>query len=140
MVGMQGITVGQYGSIAFDANSFDPEAPVVTDLNHDAFGGWRAFLAAAVFATLTAEAPTVETIRVLEAHETPRTWQYLVNVERQLGANWSMELGYLGSQSRHLYGFQTLNQAGPGPIAARWSARFDSAWRQSREWARLHRA
>src|SRR4029453_9292339 len=23
----------------------------------------------------------------------------------------------LGSQSRHLYGFQTLNQAGPGPIA-----------------------
>jgi methionine synthase II (cobalamin-independent) len=47
LVGLAGITVGQYGSIAFDANSFDPEAPVVTDLNHDAFGGWRAFLAAA---------------------------------------------------------------------------------------------
>ena len=47
LVGLAGITVGQYGSIAFDAASFDPEAPVVTDLQHDAFGGWRAFLAAA---------------------------------------------------------------------------------------------
>ncbi len=49
-------------------------------------------------------------------HETPRTWQYLVNVERQIATNWSVEVGYLGSQSRHLYGFQTLNQAGPGPL------------------------
>jgi hypothetical protein len=49
-------------------------------------------------------------------HATPRTWQYLVNVERQLATNWSVEIGYLGSQSRHLYGFQTLNQAAPGPI------------------------
>jgi Carboxypeptidase regulatory-like domain len=51
-------------------------------------------------------------------HATPRTWQYLVNVERQLATNWSVEVGYLGSQSRHLYGFQTLNQAGPGPISS----------------------
>jgi hypothetical protein len=50
------------------------------------------------------------------SHETPRTWQYLVNVERQLATNWAVEVGYLGSQSRHLYGFQTLNQAGPGPL------------------------
>ena len=49
-------------------------------------------------------------------HTTPRTWQYLVNVERQLATNWSVEVGYLGLQSRHLYGFQTLNQAAPGPI------------------------
>lgn len=47
LVGLAGITIGQYGSIAFDVNGVDPEAPVVTDLNHDAFGGWRAFLAAA---------------------------------------------------------------------------------------------
>lgn len=47
LVGLAGITVGQYGSIAVDTNRFDPDAPVVTDLNHDAFGGWRAFLAAA---------------------------------------------------------------------------------------------
>ena len=48
LVGLAGITVGQYGSIAFDATSFDPDAPVITDLQHDAFGGWRAFLAAAM--------------------------------------------------------------------------------------------
>jgi len=47
LVGLAGITVGQYGSIAVDASSFDPEAPVITDLAHDAFGGWRAFLSAA---------------------------------------------------------------------------------------------
>jgi methionine synthase II (cobalamin-independent) len=47
LVGMAGISVGQYGSIAFDATSFDPEAAVITDLQHDAFGGWRAFLVAA---------------------------------------------------------------------------------------------
>jgi hypothetical protein len=47
LVGLAGITVGQYGSIAVDVASFDAEAPVITDLEHDAFGGWRAFLAAA---------------------------------------------------------------------------------------------
>ena len=47
LVGLAGITVGQYGSIAFDATGVDPDAPVVTDLHHDAFGGWRAFISAA---------------------------------------------------------------------------------------------
>jgi hypothetical protein len=49
-------------------------------------------------------------------HRTPRTYQYMLNIQRQLGANWSVELGYLGSQSRHLYGFQNVNQALPGPV------------------------
>ncbi len=49
-------------------------------------------------------------------HATPRTWQYLVNVERQLATNWALEVGYLGSQSRHLYGFRNVNQAAPGPL------------------------
>lgn len=44
MVGMQGVTVGQYGSIAVDANLVDPLAPIVTDLEHDAFVGFRTFL------------------------------------------------------------------------------------------------
>ncbi|MBP8211481.1 MAG: hypothetical protein KAY11_18095 [Ilumatobacteraceae bacterium] len=44
MVGMQGITVGQYGSIAVDATLVDPLAPIVTDLDHDAFLGFRTFL------------------------------------------------------------------------------------------------
>jgi len=40
--------------------------------------------------------------------------QYLLNVQRQLGTNWVVEAGYLGSQSRHLYGFENVNQAVPG--------------------------
>jgi len=66
--------------------------------------------------SLTQVSPPFTSWAAAYGHETPRTWQYLVNVERQLAANWSVELGYLGSQSRHLYGFQTLNQAAPGPL------------------------
>lgn len=44
MVGMQGITVGQYGSISVHPDEVDPLAPVVTDLQHDAFVGFRTFL------------------------------------------------------------------------------------------------
>jgi methionine synthase II (cobalamin-independent) len=47
MVGIRGITVGQYGAIAVDCRRIDPMAPVTTDLHHDAFGGFRAFLTAA---------------------------------------------------------------------------------------------
>ncbi len=34
-------------------------------------------------------------------------------MQRQLSADWAVELGYLGSESHHLYGFQNTNQ-GPG--------------------------
>jgi methionine synthase II (cobalamin-independent) len=47
LVGITGVTLGQYGSIAVDAEHLDPEAPVATDLGHDAYGGLRAFLATA---------------------------------------------------------------------------------------------
>lgn len=47
MVGMRGVTVGQYGGISVDAREVDPLAPVVTDLQHDAFVGFRTFLEAA---------------------------------------------------------------------------------------------
>jgi hypothetical protein len=47
MVGMQGITIGQYGSISVDAQKVDPLAPIVTDFQHDAFTGFRTFLEAA---------------------------------------------------------------------------------------------
>jgi hypothetical protein len=49
-------------------------------------------------------------------HATPYTAQYLLNVQRQLSSDWALEVGYLGSQSRHLYGFQNINQAAPGPL------------------------
>ena len=48
MVGLQGITIGQYGSFAVDVHRVDPLAEVVTDLQHDAYAGMRAFLDVAV--------------------------------------------------------------------------------------------
>ncbi|MFZ9630306.1 MAG: hypothetical protein ACO3C1_13270 [Ilumatobacteraceae bacterium] len=47
MVGLQGITVGQYGSIAVDVQQLDPLAPIVTDLRQDAYLGFRTFLSLA---------------------------------------------------------------------------------------------
>ena len=47
-------------------------------------------------------------------HFTSYTQQYLFNIQRQLSANWAIELGYLGSESHHLYGFQNTNQGVPG--------------------------
>lgn len=44
LVGIGGVTLGQYGSIAVDTDHLDPEAPVQTDLGHDAYGALRAFL------------------------------------------------------------------------------------------------
>lgn len=45
LVGIRGINVGQYGSLSIDVKRIDPLAPVFTDLEHDAFGGLRAWLA-----------------------------------------------------------------------------------------------
>ncbi|MEX0846466.1 MAG: hypothetical protein WD023_01710 [Ilumatobacteraceae bacterium] len=47
MLGIPGITIGQYGAISVDVAAVDPLADVVTDLDHDAFEGFRTFLAAA---------------------------------------------------------------------------------------------
>jgi hypothetical protein len=47
VVGINGVTPGQYGSIAVDRSAVDPESPVLTDLGNDAYGALRAFLAAA---------------------------------------------------------------------------------------------
>src|SRR5262249_14963737 len=47
-------------------------------------------------------------------HATAYTMQYLLNIQRQIGLNWAVETGYLGSVSHHLYGFQNANQAVPG--------------------------
>ncbi len=44
VVGTPGVTLGQYGAIAVDLDRLDPEAPVITDLAADGFGGFRAFL------------------------------------------------------------------------------------------------
>jgi hypothetical protein len=48
------------------------------------------------------------------SHRTPYTMQYLANIQRQLGDTLLVELGYLGSLSHHLYGFQNANESIPG--------------------------
>jgi hypothetical protein len=47
MLGIPGVTVGQYGAISIDVHRIDPSSAVTTDLQHDAFGAFRAFLGAA---------------------------------------------------------------------------------------------
>jgi len=58
VVGIRGISLGQYGSSMIDVASIDPFAPVVTDLEHDAYVGLRTFL------------------DVAEGRTTPVKWQF----------------------------------------------------------------
>jgi hypothetical protein len=51
-------------------------------------------------------------------HHTAYTIQYLLNFQRQFGANWSVEAGYLGSVSHHLAGFQNQNEGIPSPTGS----------------------
>ncbi|MBV8827816.1 MAG: hypothetical protein JO108_01160, partial [Acidobacteriaceae bacterium] len=47
-------------------------------------------------------------------HRTTYSMPYLFNVQRQVTPNWALEAGYLGGLSRHLQGFQDVNQGVPG--------------------------
>jgi len=49
-------------------------------------------------------------------HHTAYTEQYMLNIQRQFGASWAVEVGYLGSQSHHMAGFWNQNQGVPSPI------------------------
>jgi hypothetical protein len=42
--GIRGVDFGQYGSLSVDVRRIDPLAPVVTDLEHDAYLGMRSFV------------------------------------------------------------------------------------------------
>jgi hypothetical protein len=42
--GVAGVEMGPYGTLAVDVGRLDPDAPVVTDLRSDAFGGFRGFV------------------------------------------------------------------------------------------------
>jgi hypothetical protein len=52
------------------------------------------------------------------SHHTSYTLQYLFNIQRQLGANWAIEAGYLGSVSHHLYNYQEGNGGIPGTVGS----------------------
>ncbi len=47
------------------------------------------------------------------SHKTSYSQQFLLNIQRQVGQDWSFEIGYQGSLSRHLYGFKNANVATP---------------------------
>lgn len=51
-------------------------------------------------------------------HHTTYVMEYLFNVQRGLARNWALEVGYLGSASRHLQGFQDANQSIPGTVGS----------------------
>jgi len=46
-------------------------------------------------------------------HNTAYSQTYLLDVQQQVGRNWAFEFGYLGSTTRHLYGFLNANQTEP---------------------------
>lgn len=45
VIGIPGISVGQYGSMLIDPRGIDPDAPVSTDLSHGPFAGFRSYIA-----------------------------------------------------------------------------------------------
>jgi hypothetical protein len=44
LVGVTGVTLGQYGTVAVDPGQLDPDRPVATDIDRDQFVGFRTFL------------------------------------------------------------------------------------------------
>ncbi len=44
VLGIRGVSLGPYGSLAVDVDALDPEAPVTTDLGDDRFTGFRALV------------------------------------------------------------------------------------------------
>jgi hypothetical protein len=63
-----------------------------------------------------ANVPSPFTYAMSVDHHTTYAMQYLFNIQRQVGPNWALEAGYLGGASRHLQGFQDVNQAIPGTV------------------------
>lgn len=62
--------------------------------------------------TVTLGPTTVEYANA-PSHKTSYTQQFLLNIQQQVGQDWSFELGYQGALSRHLYGFKNANQPTP---------------------------
>lgn len=46
-------------------------------------------------------------------HKTSNSQVYLFDIQKQLGANWMFETGYMGTTSRHLFGFRNANYSVP---------------------------
>jgi hypothetical protein len=46
-------------------------------------------------------------------HRTSNVQVWLLDIQKQLGTNWQLEAGYMGSKSNHLYGFRNANYSVP---------------------------
>ncbi len=62
--------------------------------------------------TVTLGPTTVEYANA-PSHKSSYTQQFLLNIQQQVGQDWSFEVGYQGALSRHLYGFKNANQPTP---------------------------
>ena len=47
------------------------------------------------------------------SHKTAYSQQFLLNIQQQVGEDWSFEAGYQGATSRHLYGYLNADAATP---------------------------
>ena len=59
--------------------------------------------------------PTPTLVNTYYVRHTPYVEEYELNVQRQLGKNTSLEIGYLGTQGHHLPRYVYFNAAAPGP-------------------------
>ncbi|MFM9225894.1 MAG: hypothetical protein ACKOQ1_04600, partial [Actinomycetota bacterium] len=60
LVGIPGVSAGQYAGISVDVAALDPDAPVETDLGADAFGAFSAFLSSVTARDIGCEARATE--------------------------------------------------------------------------------
>ncbi len=63
--------------------------------------------------TVVTLGPTTVEYANAPSHKTSYTQQFLLNIQQQVGQDWSFEVGYQGALSRHLYGFMNANQPTP---------------------------
>jgi len=59
--------------------------------------------------------PTPTLVSTYYGRQTPYVEEYEMNVQRQLGKNTALEIGYLGTQGHHLPRYIYFNAAAPGP-------------------------
>ena len=61
----------------------------------------------------TANIPPPYTYANAYRHKTTYSEVWLLDVQKQLGQNWQLQAGYLGSKTDHLYGFRNANYSVP---------------------------
>ncbi len=94
------------GRVTVNANTSTPAGTADLFWNNALPGGTGAVAAIPGTTGLYAYANAV-------SHKTSYTEQFLLNLQQQFGKDWVLEAGYLGSVSRHLYGFLNMNQPTP---------------------------